>query len=140
MSSRNFPRPFANPFGLEGYKTIAFEIVEQLGSAPDRVFVPVGGGDSIYGVWKGFRELLELGAIDRAPRMYACQAGGASIVRAIEQDLQHAPEVPSVNTPGHLDSAHPVGRSRHLGRPGIEGGGYCRRGWRDHRSPCKAGA
>lgn len=98
VSSRNFPRPFANPFGLEGYKTIAFEIVEQLGSAPDRVFVPVGGGDSIYGVWKGFRELLELGAIDRAPRMYACQAGGASIVRAIEQDLQHAPEVPSVDT------------------------------------------
>jgi threonine synthase len=98
VSSRNFPRPFANPFGLEGYKTIAFEIVEQLGTVPDWVFVPTGGGDSIYGIWKGFRELRELGVIDRAPRMVACQAGGASIVRAIEQDLAHAPQVPSVDT------------------------------------------
>jgi threonine synthase len=60
---------YSNPFGIEGFKTIAFEIYEQIGrSAPDCVFVPTGSGDGIYGVWKGFRELHELGWIARRQR------------------------------------------------------------------------
>ena len=75
---------FANPYGVEGFKTIAFETVEELGQPPDRVFVPVGSGDGIYGIWKGFRELRDAGLIQRAPRMIACQAAGAdSLVRAV---------------------------------------------------------
>ena len=55
---------YSNPFGVEGFKTIAFKIYEQLGrSAPDRVFVPTGSGDGIYGVWKPLRELRDLGWI-----------------------------------------------------------------------------
>src|SRR5207247_9821402 len=70
---------YANPFGVEGFKTIAFEIVQQLnGRAPDRVYAPVGSGDGLYGVWKGFVELRRIGAVDRMPRMVACQASGAN--------------------------------------------------------------
>ncbi len=69
---------FANPFGVEGFKTIAFEIVEQLGRVPDAVFVPVGSGDGIYGIWKGFQELRRVGRTDRLPRLYACQSTGAN--------------------------------------------------------------
>ena len=69
---------YSNPFGIEGFKTIAFEICEQMSqSVPDRVFVPTGSGDGIYGVWKGFRELRALGWIDKTPKMIACQASGA---------------------------------------------------------------
>jgi threonine synthase len=70
---------YANPFGVEGFKTIAFEIVEQLGGqAPDRLYAPVGSGDGFYGIWKGFIELQKIGVLDRLPRMVACQASGAN--------------------------------------------------------------
>jgi threonine synthase len=91
---------YANPFGVEGFKTIAFEIYEQLGrSAPDRVFVPTGSGDGIYGVWKGFRELRDLGWIAQAPKMIACQASGAdSAFRAFQQEERRAEMLPATST------------------------------------------
>jgi threonine synthase len=70
----------ANPYGVEGYKTIAFEVAAQLGRVPDRMCVPTSAGDALYGPYKGFRELRELGLIDRLPRMTACQAAGANFV------------------------------------------------------------
>jgi threonine synthase len=74
---------YSNPFGVEGFKTIAFEIFQQLGRVPDRVFVAVGSGDGIYGIWKGFRELRDCGAASTVPRMIGCQTTGAnSLVRA----------------------------------------------------------
>lgn len=80
---------FSNPFGAEGFKTIAFEIWKQLGRVPHRVFVGVGSGDGIYGIWKGFRELLAAGAADTLPRMVACQTEGAnSLVRAFRNREQ----------------------------------------------------
>ncbi len=70
---------FADPFGVEGYKTIAYEIVSELGgSAPDRVFAPLAGGDGLYGIWKGFVELQKVGIVDRPPRMFGVQADGAN--------------------------------------------------------------
>ena len=70
---------YTNPYGVEGFKTIAFEICEKLDwMAPDRVFVPVGSGDGVYGIWKGFRELAERRKIAKAPRMVGCQAAGAN--------------------------------------------------------------
>jgi len=91
---------YSNPFGIEGFKTIAFEIYEQMGrSAPDRVFVPTGSGDGIYGVWKGFRELRDLGWIARAPKMMACQASGAdSAFRAFQRQSRHSEMLPSTST------------------------------------------
>ncbi len=58
-----------NPYQSEGNKTIAFEIVEQLGRAPDWMVVPVGGGGSISGIWRGFCDLKKLNIITTCPKM-----------------------------------------------------------------------
>lgn len=72
-----FPPCGSSPYGVEGHKTIAFEICEQLDwRVPDWVVLPVAFGDGIYGVWKGFREFHELGLIDRTPRMAAAETHG----------------------------------------------------------------
>lgn len=63
------------PFFLEGTKTLAFELWEQLGfSAPDAVVVPVGYGSNVLGLSIGFNELLHAGVIKKMPRIYAVQA------------------------------------------------------------------
>ena len=70
-----------NPFNLEGKKTVAFEICEQMDfDLPDIVFVPVGDGCIISGVWKGFKDFYQLGLVDRLPRLIACQAAGSPAV------------------------------------------------------------
>src|SRR6478735_8457084 len=61
-----------NPYRLEGQKTAAFEVVEQLGEVPDWLALPVGNGGNITAYWKGF------GEIGAAPRMLAGQAAGAA--------------------------------------------------------------
>jgi threonine synthase len=90
-SVRNHPRPFANPFGLEGYKTIAYEIWAQMdGRIPDWVLVPTGGGDSLAGIARGFRELYELGLATRRPRLVACQPNAAApLVQAVRRGDTH---------------------------------------------------
>jgi threonine synthase len=70
----------ANPYGVEGYKTIGFEVWNQLGRVPDRVCVPTSGGDALYGPYKAFTELVSLGVADRVPAMVACQAAGAGFL------------------------------------------------------------
>lgn len=59
----------SNPYQSEGNKTIAYEIVEDLGRAPDWVAAPVGGGGTISGIWRGFRDLQALGQISSLPKM-----------------------------------------------------------------------
>lgn len=84
----------ANPYGVEGYKTIAFETAAQLGRVPDRMCVPTSGGDALYGPFKGFWEMQRLGLCDRLPRMTACQPEGAPfIVRALREGLPSLPVV-----------------------------------------------
>jgi threonine synthase len=75
-----------NPYTREGKKTVALEIAEQLNwDAPDAIFVPVGDGNIISGVWKAFRDLLGLKLIERAPRLIGVQADAASaIVDAVD--------------------------------------------------------
>lgn len=77
-----------NPYMVEGKKTVAFEIAEQLDfDAPDKVIVPVGDGCIISGVAKGFRDLLALKLIDHMPQLIAVQAEGcAPIAHAIQTD------------------------------------------------------
>jgi threonine synthase len=77
-----------NPYTVEGKKTVAFEMAEQLDwQAPDVVVVPVGDGCIISGVWKGFLDLYQIGWIDRLPRLIAAQAEGSdAIKRALESD------------------------------------------------------
>jgi threonine synthase len=79
------PMPVGSPFGIEGYKTIAFEMILASRHAPlEFVFVPVGGGDGLYGLFKGWREFLEIGLADQMPKFVACQAAGANaVVRSV---------------------------------------------------------
>jgi threonine synthase len=68
----------SNPLGLEGYKTLAYEVCEQLDwQAPDWCVLPVCYGDALYGMWKGFEDLLRLGWIDRVPRLVAAEIYGS---------------------------------------------------------------
>ncbi len=64
-----------NPFTIEGKKTVSFEIFHQLnGVIPSRIFISVGDGVIISGVYKGFEDLLELGIISKMPTIVAVQS------------------------------------------------------------------
>lgn len=79
--------PTGHPFGAEGYKTIAYELFAQLGTVPGMVFVPTGFAELLYGTWKGFRELRELGITGETPRMVACEpASRAPLAAAMESE------------------------------------------------------
>lgn len=75
-----------NPYRLEGQKTIAFEVRDQLGAVPDKVILPVGNAGNISAIWKGFNELKELGMTDTLPQMIGIQAEGAApIANAVKK-------------------------------------------------------
>ena len=76
-----------NPLTIEGKKIVSFELIEQLKfKIPDRIFVPVGDGVIISGVYKGFEDLLLLNLIDRMPTIVAIQSKGSdNLVRNINQ-------------------------------------------------------
>jgi threonine synthase len=63
-----------NPLTIEGKKTVSLELFRQLGRAPDVVFVSVGDGCILAGVYKGFRDLVQLGYIDTVPKIVGVQA------------------------------------------------------------------
>ncbi len=72
-----------HPFFLQGTKTLAYELWEDLGyRAPDQVILPVGAGSSLLGCWLGFRELLTAGQIDKMPQLFAAQPRNCSPVDA----------------------------------------------------------
>jgi len=71
-----------NPHRLEGQKTAAFEVVDDLGDAPDYLFIPVGNAGNITAYWKGFCEYNDAGKSTKRPHMMGFQAEGAApIVR-----------------------------------------------------------
>ena len=81
-----------NPFRLEGQKTIGFEILEQCyadyGRFPDRIVLPVGNAGNTSAIYKGFRELVQSGALDVAdvPKLTGVQAEGAApMVEAVTE-------------------------------------------------------
>jgi threonine synthase len=75
-----------NPFRIEGQKSLAYEICDQLNQeSPDRVVVPVGNAGNISAIWKGFTEFHELGVVKVLPKMTGIQAvGAAPIAQAIK--------------------------------------------------------
>jgi len=74
-----------NPFRLEGQKTLAFEILDQLGRVPEAVILPVGNGGNISAAWKGFSEFQQLKIVKSRPRMIGIQAEKAApIARAVK--------------------------------------------------------
>ncbi|GAA2611224.1 hypothetical protein GCM10009863_26040 [Streptomyces axinellae] len=93
------PTHTGHAFGPEGYKTPAYEIHADIG-VPADVFVPVGYGEMLFGVWKGFDELRRLGVTDRVPRLHACEpAAGGPLSAALARDLPAARV-----TVGHTDA------------------------------------
>ncbi len=140
---------------MEGVKTIAYEICEQLGGAPDVVYVPVGGGGLLSATWKGFVEWHAAGAIDRLPKIVAVQPEGCDgITQAWREDRAVTPiagcgstisglqltapprrrpcpaRAAQIRRLGHLGARR--GHLRGAGRAGWPRGHLCRAGRRDH--------
>lgn len=67
-----------NPYRIEGQKTLAFEVVDELGEAPDYHALPVGNAGNITAHWKGYKEYRALGRARKLPRMLGFQAAGAA--------------------------------------------------------------
>lgn len=84
-----------NPYTIDGKRTAAFEIAEQMNwEVPDVVAVSSGDGVILSGLWKGFKDLRDAGLTDRVPRMLSVQAQGSnSIVRAMREGLDVPPTV-----------------------------------------------
>ena len=89
-----------NPYRIEGQKTAAFEVFDQLGGrAPDWLVCPVGNGGNLAAYWKGFQELQALGALDALPRLVGVQAEGAApIARAFSEGRKDIVPVPKPET------------------------------------------
>lgn len=78
-----------NPYRLEGQKTAAFEIIEQLGQAPDILAIPVGNAGNISAYWKGFKEYHEKKG-SSLPKIYGFEAEGAAAIT--KDEVITAPE------------------------------------------------
>ena len=79
--SHDFPVALVNsvnPVRIEGQKTAAFEIVDDLGEAPDLHVMPVGNAGNISAYWRGYRQYRDAGRATRTPRMWGFQAAGAA--------------------------------------------------------------
>nr|WP_319417991.1 threonine synthase [Virgibacillus necropolis] len=89
-----------NPYFYQGTKTYAFEIWEQMnGDLPEVVVVPVGNGTLLLGVYYGFKELSDLGLIDKIPRILAIQSERcAPLALAFQNELEMAEPVVNKGT------------------------------------------
>jgi threonine synthase len=142
-----------NPLTIEGKKTVSFEIVRDIAKVgvakvdiakvgvakadagsdkpgkpadfvcPDHVFVSVGDGVIMAGVYKGFEDLMRLGRIDRMPTIWACQAEGSSaIARALAEGSFGKPVASdtiadSISVDVPRNGAHALGKlKKHSGR------------------------
>jgi len=88
------PFPIPNPYGIEGYRTIAYEVTRDATREIDAMIVPVGAGDGYAGVARGYRDLVAVGALDRPPRIIATQPIGADpLVRATAAGEDFVPDL-----------------------------------------------
>ena len=100
-----------NPYMSEGKKTVSYEICEQLGwDAPDVIFVSVGDGCIIGGVYKGLYDLLQLGWIEKMPRIIGVQAEGSNYLAEAWEKGEDVLTKPPIN-------AHTVADSISAGLP-----------------------
>jgi threonine synthase len=97
-----------NPFRVEGQKTLAFEVYDQLEfRSPDVVVVPVGNAGNISAIWKGFDELHQLGILEKVPRMMGVQAEGAAPIASAYK--QKRVEIQNVDRPETIATAIRIG-------------------------------
>jgi threonine synthase len=93
-----YPAVGYEPYGQDGYKTVAFEICEQLGwRVPDKMVVPVGAGGSFLGSWLGFGEFSRMGFVEGKPQMIAAEVFGP-LKNALAKGLDHVEVVPGGST------------------------------------------
>jgi len=114
-----------NPFMIEGLKTMAYELAEQLGwRAPDNLVFPSGQGTFLLGAYRGFRKLLEVKAIEKMPRLFAIQAGAcAPLAMAFQQGLPEPAEIePGESIAEGVRIAQPVRGTQVLQAIGGTGG------------------
>ncbi len=119
------------PYRIEGKKTMAYELVEQMGGeVPDVVFYPTGGGTGLIGMWKAFHEMAALGwiAAGRMPRFVSVQAAGcAPVVKGLESSAARTEAWPNPET-----------RAYGLRVPAPLGGFLCLRAIRESRGTAVA--
>jgi threonine synthase len=84
----------SNAYGLEGYKTLAYEVAEQLGwRPPEWCALPVAYGDALAGMWRGFEDLARLRVLAGTPRMVAAEIYG-SLAAALQTEAVAPPAMP----------------------------------------------
>ncbi|MBO8127536.1 MAG: threonine synthase [Firmicutes bacterium] len=90
----NLATTFLSPYTTEGDKTIAFEVYKQFqGNPPEWMVFPIGAGPLLVGCYKGFKELMDLGLLNRMPKLVAVQSEKcAPIAKAYEQGLDEVAE------------------------------------------------
>jgi threonine synthase len=91
----------SDPYGISAYKTIAYELFEDLAGVPDWIVIPVAYGDCLAGVVEGFTELHTLGLVSRMPRIV-----GAELFGALERALAGEPLGPATT---HATAAFSIG-------------------------------
>ena len=103
--------PFDTPYRHEGAKTIAYELFDQLETVPDAIVHPTGHGTGLVGLYRGFCELSETGAIETLPRLYVAQPEGcAPLVEAIQNGFTTPEPVERPDTiSGPLEIPDPAG-------------------------------
>jgi len=96
----NLTTTFINPYTVEGNKTIAFELVDQLNDlVPDYIFVPIGSGPMMVGIYRGYVDYAALGLIESPPRMVGVQAEGCDpIARAFAEGAVEVEPLGNPNT------------------------------------------
>lgn len=96
-----------NPFRIEGQKTAAFEVCDELGKAPDMHFLPVGNAGNITAYWRGYKEYHSSGIIPELPKMMGWQAEGAApIVRgAVVESPETIATAIRIGNPASWDKA-----------------------------------
>ncbi|MBS7287649.1 MAG: threonine synthase [Candidatus Freyarchaeota archaeon] len=97
-----------NPYRLEGQKTIAFEVIEQLGQPPDAIILPVGNAGNISAIHKGIVEWKQLGLIEQVPRLIGIQAEGAAPIAHAYKKKEK--EVVFVENPETVATAIRIGK------------------------------
>jgi len=113
------------PFFLEGTKTLAFELWEQLGfAAPDHIVIPCGQGSNVMGCHIGFGELLARGQVGKLPRIHAIQAANAAPYHAAYAagGDEPVPITPSPTIADGIASARPIRLREVLGAVRATGG------------------
>jgi len=96
-----------NPFRIEGQKTAAFEVCDQLGGAPALHVLPVGNAGNITAYWRGYKEYRAAGQIQRLPRMMGFQAAGAApiVLGRVVEDPQTVATAIRIGNPASWQAA-----------------------------------